>query len=78
MFARMSGFESLGLAEWLLRQVSAMGFKEPTPVQAHCIPPILEGKTRNYLWLQSPLCFSPHQTNLLCSVYTKNVVDVSF
>ena len=38
-------FESLGLAEWLVRQVSAMGFKKPTPVQAHCIPPILEGKT---------------------------------
>jgi len=41
----MSCFESLGLAEWLVRQVSAMGFKEPTSVQAHCIPPILEGKT---------------------------------
>ena len=41
----MSGFESLGLAGWLVGQVSAMGFKEPTPVQAHCILPILAGKT---------------------------------
>ena len=41
----MSGRGFEGLAEWLIRQVSAMGFKEPTPVQAHCIPPILEGKT---------------------------------
>jgi len=40
----MSGFESLGLAGWLVRQVSAVGFREPTPIQNHCIPPVLEGK----------------------------------
>ena len=45
----MSGFESLGLAGWLVRQVSAVGFREPTPIQTHCIPPVLEGKT-SYSW----------------------------
>jgi len=66
----MSGFESLGLAEWLVRQVSAMGFKEPTPVQAHCIPPILEGKTGHYPW-----CFSPHQIKPTCyAVYTQKTL----
>ena len=61
---RMSGFGSLGLAEWLVRPISAIGFKEPTPVQAHCIPPILAGKTVDTIhgcWclvLQFILCFS--------------------
>ena len=37
-------FSSLGLKDWLVKQVSAVGFKDPKPVQIHCIPPILEGK----------------------------------
>ena len=40
----MSGFKSLGLSDWLVTQMAAIGFKEPTPVQINCIPPILEGK----------------------------------
>ena len=42
MFRRT--FSSLGLADWLAAQVSAVGFKEPTPIQVNCIPPILSGK----------------------------------
>lgn len=37
-------FVSLGLAEWLSHQVEAIGFKEPTPVQKNCIPPIIKGQ----------------------------------
>lgn len=36
-------FSGLGLKDWLVKQVSAVGFKDPKPVQVHCIPPILEG-----------------------------------
>ena len=39
-------FVSLGLAEWLSHQVEAIGFKEPTPVQKNCIPPIIKGKKK--------------------------------
>lgn len=39
----MSKFSSLGLGDWLVRQISAVGFKDPKLVQVQCIPPILEG-----------------------------------
>ena len=39
----MDGFRSLGLANWLCRQVELVGFKEPAEVQKRCIPPILKG-----------------------------------
>ena len=38
------GFNSLGLAEPLLRAVADMGHNEPTPIQAQAIPPALAGK----------------------------------
>lgn len=41
--AVQDSFKSLGLADWLVRQLVAVGIKEPTPVQTNCIPPILEG-----------------------------------
>lgn len=37
------GFRRLGLADWLCRQVTLVGFKEPADIQKYCIPPILEG-----------------------------------
>ena len=37
-------FSSLGIADWLVSQVAAVGFQHPTPVQVNCIPPILSGK----------------------------------
>jgi len=39
-----SGFEKLGLIEPLLRAVTELGYKEPTPVQAQAIPRVLEGR----------------------------------
>ena len=36
-------FEALGLKEWIVKQISAVGYKTPTPVQINCIPPILQG-----------------------------------
>ena len=38
------GFEALGLAESLVRAVTALGYEEPTPVQREAIPLILSGK----------------------------------
>ncbi|XP_062012094.1 DEAD-box ATP-dependent RNA helicase 36 [Rosa rugosa] len=37
-------FTDLGLADWLLRTLAELGLKKPTPVQANCIPKILEGR----------------------------------
>lgn len=37
-------FEALGLKEWIVKQISAVGYKTPTPVQINCIPAILQGK----------------------------------
>jgi ATP-dependent RNA helicase DDX49/DBP8 len=37
-------FSELGLDGWVLDQVRAVGFKAPTDIQYHCIPPILEGR----------------------------------
>ncbi|XP_033634384.1 probable ATP-dependent RNA helicase DDX49 [Asterias rubens] len=37
-------FSSLGLHNWLSDQCKSMGISKPTPVQQHCIPPILRGQ----------------------------------
>lgn len=42
--ASKASFESLQLAPWVLKACSTMGFRRPTPVQARCIPSILEGR----------------------------------
>ncbi len=44
MDAEKTSFESLGLSDSLIGQLAAVGIKKPTPVQANCISPILEGK----------------------------------
>ena len=36
-------FSSLGLDSWLVNALSAMSIKRPTPIQAACIVPVLEG-----------------------------------
>ncbi|CAL8255086.1 unnamed protein product [Merluccius merluccius] len=40
----MADFASLGLADWLIKQCTQLGIHRPTPVQEHCMPPILEGR----------------------------------
>lgn len=37
-------FKNLELSEPILKALVEMGFETPTPVQAQCIPPIMEGK----------------------------------
>lgn len=37
----VESFKDLGVCEWLCDSVSAMGFKKPTPIQAECIPAIM-------------------------------------
>jgi ATP-dependent RNA helicase DDX49/DBP8 len=37
-------FTQLGLHDWLVKTCHAIGFVHPTPVQRHCIPPILAGR----------------------------------
>ncbi|WP_269526790.1 DEAD/DEAH box helicase [Coraliomargarita parva] len=37
-------FNELGLHETILKSIDEFGFKEPTPIQANAIPPILEGR----------------------------------
>jgi ATP-dependent RNA helicase DeaD len=39
-----NGFKGLGLAESLVKSVSALGYEEPTPVQRETIPLILSGR----------------------------------
>ena len=41
----VSTFKELGVCSWILRQLSCLGISTPSPVQANCIPPILEGKS---------------------------------
>ena len=41
--APTAGFDSLGLADSLVKAVTALGYEEPTPVQIAAIPLILEG-----------------------------------
>ncbi|VDN59463.1 unnamed protein product [Dracunculus medinensis] len=36
-------FASLGLGQWLCKQLKELSIKHPTPVQANCIPQILSG-----------------------------------
>jgi superfamily II DNA/RNA helicase len=36
-------FVSLGIDKWLVDSLSAMAIRKPTPIQAACIQPILEG-----------------------------------
>lgn len=38
------GFAALGLSPELLRAVAEMGYREPTPIQAQAIPPVLMGR----------------------------------
>jgi len=37
-------FTDYGLDANILKDVAELGFQHPTPIQAHCIPPALEGK----------------------------------
>ena len=37
-------FEELKVAGWLVDSLHQLGIRRPTPVQAHCIPPLLAGK----------------------------------
>ena len=37
------GFESLGLAPWLLQQCKALAYVAPTDVQSACVPMALKG-----------------------------------
>jgi len=41
---RPAGFERLGLAHPVLQSVRALGYETPTPIQAECVPPLLEGR----------------------------------
>lgn len=38
-----SGFDNLGLPEPILRAVRSVGYENPSPIQAQCIPVLLEG-----------------------------------
>ncbi len=40
----MSSFESFGLNRRVLQAIHDMGFEEPSPIQAACIPVVLEGR----------------------------------
>ena len=40
----MTTFNDLGLAEPILRAVSAEGYTNPTPIQAQAIPPLMQGQ----------------------------------
>ena len=39
-----TGFAALGLTPRLVEALAAMGYDEPTPIQAEAIPPLLEGR----------------------------------
>ncbi|NXG82616.1 DDX49 helicase, partial [Stercorarius parasiticus] len=40
----MAEFRALGLSSWLAEQARQVGLNRPTPVQAACIPPVLQGR----------------------------------
>ncbi|XP_054037667.1 probable ATP-dependent RNA helicase DDX49 [Rissa tridactyla] len=40
----MAEFRALGLSPWLAEQARQVGLSRPTPVQAACIPPVLQGR----------------------------------
>jgi ATP-dependent RNA helicase DeaD len=42
--AALSGFIGLGLDEKIVKELSALGYEEPTPIQREAIPPLLEGR----------------------------------
>lgn len=42
--ANNTTFADLGLSEWAVETCKELGMPRPTPVQAHCIPKILEGR----------------------------------
>ena len=37
-------FDKLGVSSWILAQLSGLGISKPSPVQRHCIPPVLAGQ----------------------------------
>ncbi|MEY4119476.1 MAG: hypothetical protein RLZZ116_2804, partial [Planctomycetota bacterium] len=37
-------FEALGLGEALVKELTALGYEEPTPIQKAAIPPLLAGR----------------------------------
>ena len=37
-------FDKLGVSSWILAQLSGLGISKPSPVQRHCIPPVLAGR----------------------------------
>ncbi|NWR39007.1 DDX49 helicase, partial [Tachuris rubrigastra] len=41
----MAAFRALGIAPWLAEQARQVGLTRPTPVQAACIPAVLQGET---------------------------------
>ncbi|CAI5702982.1 hypothetical protein KXD40_004024 [Peronospora effusa] len=43
-FNVLISFLNLGVDPWLVKRCELMGIRHPTPVQAHCIPPILAGR----------------------------------
>ncbi len=44
MQATLTSFDALGLSEPLLRNLTAAGFLQPTPIQAEAVPPALTGR----------------------------------
>ncbi|SMN22378.1 similar to Saccharomyces cerevisiae YHR169W DBP8 ATPase, putative RNA helicase of the DEAD-box family [Maudiozyma saulgeensis] len=40
----VSNFKTLGLSKWLVESLTAMKITQPTEIQKHCIPKILEGR----------------------------------
>ena len=38
-----SSFAGLGVHKWLVDSLAAMAIRKPTPIQAACVGPILEG-----------------------------------
>ncbi|CAI5725336.1 unnamed protein product [Peronospora destructor] len=43
-FNVLTSFLNLGVDPWLVKRCELLGIRHPTPVQAHCIPPILAGR----------------------------------
>lgn len=46
--AQNTGFGALGVSQQLITALSAMSIRQPTDVQAACIPPLLAGKNSCY------------------------------
>lgn len=58
----MAAFRELGLAPWLVEQARQMGLSRPTPVQASCIPPILQGECDPLAIRSPPSPIVPHRS----------------